>query len=101
MPDVPTYNLDDVSEYFNFRAQGFLYKFRYMTADEAKEFGDLSREATKKSEDKEAKDKLEVFLLSFISKVDETAPDFKDIQGKMIAPQWKQFRKMIETELQA
>lgn len=82
------HNLDEVQQYFEFIANGHTYRFRYMTVEEAEEMQKLSEDDAK----------VRDFLYSFISKVDETAPDFSDVAKKMITPQWIRFRKMIETE---
>lgn len=80
------YNLDDVREYFEFKVKGHVYRFRYITTEEGEKMKDLK--------DGEIQD----YFLQFITKVDESSPDFKEVQKTMTIAQWKQFRKMIEAE---
>ncbi|MFA9228759.1 MAG: hypothetical protein ACEQR7_10085 [Agathobacter rectalis] len=83
------YNLDDVREYFEFKIKGHVYRFRYLTTDEIEKMQKV--ESTDEAASRE-------YMFSFISKVDETSPDFKDIQNEITSAQWKMFRNMIQTE---
>lgn len=83
------HNLDDsVVEYFEFIVKGHNYRFRHMTMEE------LEQLKAVESDEKKSKE----YLYSFITKVNETSPDFPEIAKKMITPQWVRFRKMIQTE---
>lgn len=82
------YNIDADQEFFQFTLQGHIYNFRHMNTDE------ISAMAEIKDDPKKMLD----YLYSFISTDDKEAPAFKDIAPKLIAPQWKKFRQMIETE---
>lgn len=83
------HNLDEqVQEYFEFIVKGHKYKFRHMTTEEIEEL--------RKIEDNEEKSKE--FLYSFITKEEETAPEFPEVAKDMITPHWIRFREMIKTE---
>lgn len=87
-----TINLDsELSEYFEFIVEGHTYRFRYPTIEEAEGLRDLGEEG------QEQKSMEKIF--SFISKVEETAPDFATIYPKMIIPKQQRFVKMLTTEL--
>lgn len=97
------YNLDDVQEYFPFKLKGFQYRFRHLNSEEAAQLQTISTEINKipkptPEQRAEHAKKVEDYLFSFISKVDEAAPDFLVIKEQMIVPQWKKFREMLETE---
>lgn len=83
------YDFDDVQEYFEFKFKGHLYRFRYFTQVEAEKF---------KSIDSKDTDGMTNFILSFISKVDEAAPDFKEVQKTMNSKQLQKFQDMITKE---
>lgn len=84
-----TYNLDDsVNESFKFIANGHTYIFRHLNTEEI----DAMR---KVSEDE---GKFKEFIAQFITKENESSPDFIDIFKKMITPQWRNFNKMIKAE---
>lgn len=87
--DTAMYNFDDVQEYFEFRFKGHVYRFRYFTQEEAEKF---------KSIDSKDTDAMTNFILSFISKVDESSPEFKDIQKTMNSKQLDKFQDMIRKE---
>lgn len=87
MPTTP-YNLDDVQEHFEFKAGGHIYKFKHMTTEELQEFVNI----------KDDNDKSMDYILQFITKVDESAPDFKEVYKKFITPQIVKFQEMIKTE---
>lgn len=85
------HNLDEsIQEYFEFTIFGKKYKFKHLTTEEMMSMKDVEKEEDPKA--------LEKFLLSFIEKVDEDAPDFEDVQKKMIVPHWIKFRNMIKDE---
>jgi len=85
-----TINLDsELSEYFDFIVEGHTYRFRYPTIEEA---GNLSNMA-------EDEEKTMAFIFSFINKVDDASPDFKDIYPKMIIPKQQKFVQMLKSEL--
>ncbi|MFA9228798.1 MAG: hypothetical protein ACEQR7_10285 [Agathobacter rectalis] len=83
------YNLDDVKEYFEFKIKGHIYHFRYLTTEEIEKMQKI--ESTDEAASRE-------FMCSFISKVDESAPEFKDIYNEITTAQWKIFSNMIKTE---
>ena len=83
------YNFDDMQEYFEFRFKGHVYRFRYFTQEEAEKFKAIKSDDT---------DEMTNFFLSFISKVDEAAPEFKDVQKTMNNKQLKKFQEMIQAE---
>lgn len=84
------HNLDtDVTEYFEFKIFGHIYKFRYLTTAETEEF---QTKATA------GRQEFEAFLYQFISPVSPNAPDFKTLAKKMIIPQWRNFTTMIKAE---
>ena len=85
----PIHNLDiDVAEYFEFIIKGHSYRFRHLNTEEV--------ESMKSFESDEEKTKD--YLFNFISKVNDDAPDFKEVAKKMITPQWVKFREMIKAE---
>lgn len=85
-----TINLDsELSEYFDFIVEGYTYRFRYPTIEEANAFTDVE------SDDQKAM----TLIFSFISKVDDASPDFKDIYPKMIIPKQQKFVQMLKSEL--
>lgn len=87
-----THVLDkDVAEYFTFSIRGHEYRFRYLTMPEL--------EKMKEIESDEAKSRA--YLFSFISKVNESSPDFEEVQKTMLAPHWLRFRDMIKAEFSA
>lgn len=92
------YNFDDVSEYFDFILFGKKYRFKHLTSAEFQELQKLENEA---KEDATKTDAFNDYVYSFITKVDEDAPDFKEVQKKMIFPQLKAFWNMIKTEFSA
>lgn len=86
----PVYDLDqDLSEYFEFKVSGHNYKFRYLTADEMEKVGKITLEEPTK---------INEYLSSFITKVDEKSPDFLEISKKMTIPQLRKFHEMIKAE---
>lgn len=85
-----THNLDEsVQEYFEFTLFGKRYKFRHLNTSEAEEL------QKKTGSDTES---FKIFLTQFVSKVDQDAPEFSDVVGKMITPHWRNFNKMIKEE---
>ena len=83
------HNLDEnVNEYFDFQVKGFTYRFRHMTMEEI--------EKMKEYENDEQKTRQ--YLFNFISKVDETSPDFIETSKLMTVPHWIAFREMIKAE---
>lgn len=89
----PVYDLDqDIAEYFEFKIQGNLYRFRYLTAEEMEKVGTALEKDPKK---------LNEFFQSFITKVDEKSPDFSEISKKMLMPQLVKFNEMIKAEFGA
>ena len=85
------YNLDsDVSEYFEFILKGNTYKFRYPTTREA--FS--AKKLTEASDDESKK-----FMVQFISKVDEKAPDFAELIEDINIVYWSRFIDMVTKEL--
>jgi hypothetical protein len=88
MPEI--HNLDEsIVESFEFIVKGYKYKFRQPNTEELEELAKLGSDEKKSQE----------FLFSFISKVDESSPEFPEVAKKMIAPHWVAFRKMIQSEL--
>ncbi len=86
------YNLDDAREFFEFIIKGHTYRFRYLTGEEVDKMQKME------TEDPEA---AKEYMFGFITKVDESAPDFKSIQNEITSAQWKIFRTMIKTEFSA
>lgn len=82
------HNLDTVAEYFEFIVKGHNYRFRHMNTEELEGLKAIEKDDQKSKE----------YLYSFITRVNETSPEFSEIAKKMITPQWVRFRKMIETE---
>lgn len=105
------YNLDDAyAEYFEFKVSGKAYRFRHMTTEEIdklttheeqqSELRKLKlegREIPKELENVQSED-MEAFLFSFITKVDEDAPDFSEVYKKMVSPMRIAFFAMIRKE---
>lgn len=88
MSSIP-YNLDEGAEYFEFIIQKNLYRFRYPSTAEVKELGDLTS----------SDDNVKKFLLKFISKVEEIAPDFVEVIDNMNVNQIKRFQQMVMKEM--
>lgn len=85
-----TINLDsELSEYFDFIVEGYTYRFRYPTVEEAGLFANMTDD----------EEKITDTIFSFISKVEDTSPDFKDIYPKMIIPKQQKFVQMLKSEL--
>lgn len=85
---------ESLEESFTFKLRGFTYRFRYMSGEEIEKYRELT-----KDKDQNDQTVLEYFY-SFVTKVDENAPEFKDMQKKMIIPELRRFRQMIETEFE-
>ncbi len=86
-----TYNLSDgIEESFEFNIKGHNYLLKYLTTEEFDEMNKIIGENDS--------EKLNVFLEQFITKKDPASPSFTEVQRKMIAPEWKNFRKMIAEE---
>ena len=83
------HNLDDVQEYFEFIVSGCTYRFRHMTSEEIDQLNKLG----------EDREKVNDFMYSFITKADETSPDFKEVAKKMTSPKWAKFTVMLKEEL--
>jgi hypothetical protein len=103
------HNLDEgVRETFDFVVKGFTYRFRQLNTEEMQEFRSLAKKLSKLSllseneeiekEEEKAEEELNEFLYKFISSVSDKAPAFKEIQKKMLQPQWTKFQDMIEAE---
>lgn len=87
---VKTYDLDDsVAEYFEFKLKGHLYKFTHPTTEEMMVWKDAGTDEEKALEE----------MSKFITRKDESAPEFKDVYKQMIAPNRKLFTQMITSEL--
>lgn len=83
------HNLDDgVNEYFDFTVKGHTFRFRHMTMDEIEKMKEFENDEKKSRE----------YLFGFISKVDETSPEFVEVSKQMTAPHWIRFREMIKAE---
>lgn len=83
------HNLDqDVNEYFEFTVKGHLYRFRHLTMSEIEKMKEFENDETKSRQ----------YLFTFISKVNETSPDFEEVSRQMIAPHWLRFKEMITAE---
>lgn len=82
------HNLDEVQEYFEFIVGGHTYRFRFFNTEETEEMQKFVNDDQKTKE----------FLFKFITKKDETSPDFSEVSKKMTVPQWIKFRKMLEVE---
>lgn len=90
MADV--HNLDDsVQEFFEFKVNGYLYRFKHLNSEEVEELQKMDQDLPK----------IQSFFIKYITKVDEKSPDFSEVMKKMIIPQWRNFRKMISTEFGA
>lgn len=84
------HNLDEgVQEYFEFILKGHKYRFAHLNTEQLEELQKISDSDEDKQKD---------FFYKFITKVDDSSPDFADISKQMIAPHWIRFRKMVETE---
>lgn len=89
------HNLDDsISEYFEFVFKGHRYKFRHLTTEEVDEMAKIE---TSENSDK----KLREYLYTFVSKTDDSSPEFSESAKDMILPQWSKFRDMLKTEFGA
>lgn len=83
------HNLDEsIKESFDFILKGHQYRFRQMTMEELEQFSKLE------GNEQEAKQ----FLYNFVTKVDQSSPDFSEIATQMYIPQWKRFTEMLKTE---
>lgn len=83
------HNLDsEVNEYFEFTVKGHNYRFRHLTMEEIEKMKEFETDEKKSRE----------YLFGFISKVDETSPEFAEVSKQMIAPHWIRFREMIKAE---
>lgn len=90
MIEPQVYNLDDVAEYFEFKAKGHIYRFRYMTGDESKKFAETEKTG----------DAIQDYVFSFITKTEETAPEFKEVFPTLNIPQQNMFWKMLSTQFE-
>lgn len=91
------YNLDEnVAEYFEFSVFGQVYKFRQPNSEEMEKMKSIS-EDEKKSKEERSKEADE-YLWSFITPKEEDAKPFSEVAKTMIAPQLRNFKKMIESE---
>lgn len=87
--DAKVYNFDEsLSEYFEFVIKGHRYKFKYPTVEEMKE-------GTSKPTNEETAE----YFYNFITKIDDTSPNFTDVANQMTSPQLRMFTEMIKTEL--
>lgn len=85
------YDLDEnVKETFKFTLKGVQYEFRQMTTEEIDKFSKI-------------KDDIEIrqHLFEFVTPVDPESESFEQASKKMTAPHWKNFVKMIRTEMGA
>ena len=95
---------DDVTEHFEFVLKGKRYKMRYPTTEETEQSRDKIKTLKKKYEkdvDKSiqaVEDFYQEWMYSFISKVDEDAPDIKTALLKSNVKLVKNFSSMIESE---
>lgn len=90
MVENHTHNLDEgVVEYFEFIVKGHKYRFKQPNTEETKEFGTF----------KDDPERALTVLSRFISKVDETSPDFEETAKQMTNPHWKRFNEMISEEM--
>lgn len=83
------HNLDEnLKEYFDFTVKGFVYRFQYLNTEEAEKLMNIKSEV-----------ELKKFLFGFISKTNDSDPDFEELSKTLIIPHWKKFKKMIWAEL--
>jgi hypothetical protein len=94
MAQLP-HNLDEnVTEYFEFVVLGHKYKFKHLTTEELEEL-------TRIDKDPQNDTKLKDFLYKFISKTEDTSPEFSEVAKKMLVPHWTKFKEMIKAEFGA
>lgn len=83
------HNLDEgVVEYFEFIVKGYKFKFRQLTTEEMETLRDF----------KDDEEKVKEYLYSFITRTDESSPEFSEVAKKMFPTQWNKFRSMLEAE---
>ena len=91
MSENKIHNLDEgVEEYFTFQILNHAYKFQHLNSDEMEKF-----KAFKDKDNKEMQD----FMNQFITKIDDAAPEFKEVSKKMLPPHWRKFLVMLKEEM--
>jgi hypothetical protein len=87
--DNKIHDLDEgVVEYFEFKLFGNLYRFKQMNTEEVAKMREFGEDA----------DRVQEYLYTFISPVDEKTPSFLDVSKKMTIPHLQKFQKMIRQE---
>lgn len=100
MDNKKVYDLNEnYAEHFEFKANDHLYKFRYPTAEEQNSFPELKKLEEGETRGRDESNQYVELMIGFISKVDESAPDFKDVYQKLNILQQKNFYKMITAEI--
>lgn len=89
MPEVASYNFDDVSEYFEFKLGGYDYQMRYPTTEELENASQLENE------------KRGDFVLSFIKGVKDETPPISETLKKTNVKSSRMFLKTIMKEFSA
>jgi len=84
------HNLDEaVVEFFDFIIKGHTYRFRHMNTEEMTEMKTLVGD----------EEKTKDYLFKFISKIDDSSPEFTEIAKKMLSPHWNKFAEMLKSEV--
>lgn len=94
------YDLDDVNEYFEFKANGAVYRMTFPTVQELEKLQDIAAKvkSLKPEEQSKGNEKIMDYILSFIQPVDKDSLSIQEIVKKMNIKSLNKFNDMVAKE---